>query len=101
MATLACYSKHKKPVCDRCDAGTNCTKCCPCTPRVVGRPRKDSGSNEPHRVNPEREVKVPRLRDSDATAEMAVATVEDEADLYRLHAVHTHNMNRCKRTSSK
>ena len=32
-----CSSKHKKPVCDKCTAGTNCTKCCMCQPRSRGR----------------------------------------------------------------
>ena len=41
--SLACSSKHKKLVCDKCTAGTNCTKCCMCQPRSRGRgqPRKE------------------------------------------------------------
>ena len=38
--SLACYRTHKKPVCDKCDAGTGCTKCCPCQPRLRGRTKK-------------------------------------------------------------
>ena len=61
--SLACSSKHKKPVCDKCTAGTNFTKCCMCQPRSRGRgrPRKeDSVSSDcetvqtPARSNPER-----------------------------------------------
>ena len=53
--SLACYRTHKKPVCDKCDAGTSCTKCCPCQPRLRGRPKKVSVVQEtPHRSNPER-----------------------------------------------
>ena len=55
---LVCSLKHKKPVCDRCDAGTNCTKCCPCQPRTRGRPRKSDESETPYRINPEREARV-------------------------------------------
>ena len=36
------HAKHKKPVCDKCTAGTHCTKCCLCQPRSRGRPRKDA-----------------------------------------------------------
>ena len=77
MSTLACYPKHKKPVCDRCDARTNCVSCCMCTPRAArGRPRKESESpSEPpsssplvQRVNPERAARD-RVLDSNATAE--------------------------------
>ena len=38
---LVCSLKHKKPECHRCNAGTNCIKCCPCQPRTKGRPRKN------------------------------------------------------------
>ena len=52
--SLACYHTHKKPVCDKCDAGTGCTKCCACQPRLRGRPKKVSVVQEtPHRSNPE------------------------------------------------
>ena len=77
MSTLACYPKHKKPVCDRCDARTNCVSCCMCTPRAArGRPRKESESpSEPpsssplvQRVNPERAARD-RVLDSNAIAE--------------------------------
>ena len=37
--SLACSSIHKKPVCDKCDARTSCTKCCTCQPRTRGRPK--------------------------------------------------------------
>ena len=65
--SLACYSKHKKPGCDLCEAGTNCVKCCMCQPHTRGRPRKESESEpsqsvstqpSPQRVNPERATKV-------------------------------------------
>ena len=53
--SLACSSTHKKPVCDKCDAGTSCTKCCTCQPRTRGCPKKASAVQEtPHRLNPER-----------------------------------------------
>ena len=54
---LPCSSKHWKPVCDKCTAGTNCTKCCLCQSRSRGRPRKDSVSSDSEtlaRSNPER-----------------------------------------------
>ena len=55
IMSLACSSIHKKPVCDKCDAGTSCTKCCTCQPRTRGRPKKASAEQEtPHRLNPER-----------------------------------------------
>ena len=54
---LVCSLTHKKPVCYRCNAGTNCTKCCLCQPRTRGRPRKLDESETPHRVNPEREAR--------------------------------------------
>ena len=72
--TLACYSKHKKPVCDQCDAGTNCVKCCMCQPCTTrGRPKKESESEptepSPHvqRVNPERAARA--HHDSNVAAE--------------------------------
>ena len=34
MPQLACYEKHRKSVCDKCDAVTHCTKC------KCGRPKK-------------------------------------------------------------
>ena len=47
--SLACYCTHKKPVCDKCDAGMGCTKFCPC-----GCPKKASAVQEtPHHTNPE------------------------------------------------
>ena len=53
--SLACYRTHKKPVCDKCDARTSCTKCCPCQPRLRGCPKKVSVVQETlHRSNPER-----------------------------------------------
>ena len=53
--SLACSSTHKKPVCDKCYAGTSCTKCCTCQPHTRGRPKKASAVQEtPHRLNPER-----------------------------------------------
>ena len=84
-------------MCDRCDAGTNRTKCCLCQPQIVGRPRKDSTSllDEPHRVNPEREAQVHRVRNTDAPAGMVV---EDESG----PSTHTHtHMYHRKHTSSK
>ena len=71
------FIEHK-PVCDRYDAGTNCTKCCPCQPRIFGHPRIDSTRmlDELHRVNPEREAKIHRVRNTDAPAGMVV---EDES----------------------
>ena len=69
---LVCSLKHKKPVCDR-DAGTNCTKCCPCQPRTRGCPRKSDESETPHRINPEREARVHIFaRGTDVSAGMAV-----------------------------
>ena len=65
--SLACSSKHKKPVCDKCTAGTNCAKCCMCQPRSRGRgrPRKEiSFSSDwetvqtPARSNPERRARI-------------------------------------------
>ena len=59
--SLPCSSKHKKPVCDKCTAGTNCTKCCLCQPRSRGRPRKDSVSSDSEtlaRSNPERQARI-------------------------------------------
>ena len=66
---LVCSLKHKKPVCDRCDAGTNCTKCCPCQPRTRGHPRKSDESETPYRINPEREA---RVHSADVSVGMAV-----------------------------
>ena len=37
---LACYDKHRAPVCDKCDSGYYCTKCCKCQNCKRGRPRK-------------------------------------------------------------
>ena len=68
--SLACSSKHKKPVCDKCTAGTNCTKCCMCQPRSRGRgrPRKeDSVSSDcetvqtPARSNPEPQAQISKV----------------------------------------
>ena len=67
--SLACSSKHKKPVCDKCTAGTNCTKCCMCQPRSRGRgrPRKEDSYSvssdcetvqTPARSNPERLARI-------------------------------------------
>ena len=39
---LSCYDKHRKPVCDKCNAGYYCTKCCKCQNLKHGRPRKVS-----------------------------------------------------------
>ena len=70
---LVCSLKHKKPVCDRCNSGTNCTKCCPCQTRTRGRPRKSDESETPHRINPEREARVHiSARGTDVSAGMAV-----------------------------
>ena len=42
-------------MCDKCDAGTGCTKCCLCQPHLRGRPKKVSVVHEtPHRSNLER-----------------------------------------------
>ena len=59
--SLPCSSKHKTPVCDKCTAGTNCTKCCLCQPRSRGRPRKDSVSSDSEtlaRSNQERQARI-------------------------------------------
>ena len=69
---LVCSLKHKKPVSDRCDAGTNCTKCCPCQPQTRGRPRKSDESETPYRINPEREARVHSARGTDVSVGMAV-----------------------------
>ena len=64
IMSLPCSAKHKKPVCDKCTAGTHCTKCCLCQPRSRGRPRKDAlvapDSEEAGRPrsNPERQATV-------------------------------------------
>ena len=39
---LSCYDQHRKPVCDKYNAGYYCTKCCKCQNRKRGRPRKVS-----------------------------------------------------------
>ena len=42
-------------MCDKCDAGTSCTKFFTCQPRTRGRPKKASTTQETlHRLNPER-----------------------------------------------
>ena len=57
--SLDCYRTHKKPVFDKCDAGTGCTKCCLCQTRLRGRPKKVSVVQEtPHRSNPERHAAI-------------------------------------------
>ena len=65
--SLPGYLKHKKPVCDLCEAGTNCVKCCMCQLRTHGRPRKESESElsqsvstqpSTQRINPERAARV-------------------------------------------
>ena len=66
---LVCSLKHKKPVCDRCNAGKICTKCCPCQPRTRGRSRKSDESETPYRINPEREA---RVHSADVSVGMAV-----------------------------
>ena len=76
--SLACYSKHKKPVCDLCEAGTNCVKCCMCmcqprTRHARGKKSESESSQSvstqpsPQRVNPERAAKV--HKDSNVAAE--------------------------------
>ena len=74
--SLPCSSKHKKPVCDKCTAGTNCTKCCLCQPHSRGRPRKDSVSSDSEtlaRSNPERQARI--HHDTVASASSAVDIV--------------------------
>lgn len=57
MMSLACSAIHKKPVCNKCDAGTNCTKYCLCQPHTGGRPRKAMAlsCSEPQRLNEQEE----------------------------------------------
>ena len=64
-----------------CDAGTNCTKCCPCQPRTRGRPRKSDESETPYRINPEREA---RVHSADVSVGMAVEDCSEP-----LHVAHT------------
>ena len=40
MPWLVSYEKHRKSVCDKCDAGTHHTKCCRCIHCRQGRPEK-------------------------------------------------------------
>ena len=68
----SCSEKHKKPLCNKCDAGARCTKCCLCQPHVCCRPRNDrSLPDTPVRINPER-----------ISVQCAVSTVDttDEKD---------------------
>ena len=44
--TMACYSKHKKPVCDWCDAGTSCVKHC-----IVSTPPSRTWSTKEKKIN--------------------------------------------------
>ena len=92
MSTLACYPKHKKSVCERCDARTNCVSCM-CTPRAAhGRPRKESESpSEPpsssplvQRVNPERAARD-RVLESNVTAE-----TPDKEDISQVSSSQAH-----------
>eukprot|EP00731_Ephydatia_muelleri_P037004 Em0374g7a len=84
--SLACSATHKKPVCDKCTAGTKCTKCCLCQPRTLGRPRKTSVviGSEPHRVNPVRSARIDTCSFADASLESVVETtpdlIEDDSD---------------------
>ena len=77
--SLACSATHKKPVCDKCTAGTKCTKCCLCQPRTLGRPRKTSVviGSEPHRVNPVRSARIDTCSFADASLESVVETTPD------------------------
>ena len=45
------FKTYKKPVCDMCEAGTNCVKCCMCQPRTRGRPRKECESEPSHLIH--------------------------------------------------
>ena len=69
---IVCSLKHKKPVCNQCNADTNCNKCCPCQPQTKGHPRKMDESETLHWVNPEREARVHPERGTDASLGMVV-----------------------------
>ena len=89
--SLPCSAKHKKPVCDKCTAGTNCTKCCLCQPRSRGRPRKDTlVASDPEtaaRSNPEREARIHHTTDASASSVLEEApAITDEAIQYASQA---------------
>ena len=89
---IVCSLKHKKPVCNRCNADTNCNKCCPCQPQTKGHPRKMDESETLHWVNPEREARVHPERGTDASLGMVV---ED----YSGPSTHTQAIHHRKHTS--
>ena len=78
--SLTCSATHKKPVCDKCMAGTKCTKCCLCQPRMLGRPRKTHVvvDSTLRRLNPTRSARIDP--DSDARVETTPVVVEDDGD---------------------
>ena len=87
---LSCAAKHKKPVCDKCDAGTNCTKYCMCQGRIRGRPRKQNitveHDSKPQRTNPTRQCAVRQI-DIDPVIDDEILTVEqDEGTSYSSQA---------------
>ena len=104
MSTLACYPKHKKPVCDRCDAHTNYISCCMCTLRAArGRPRKESKSpSEPpsssplvQHINPECAARD-RVLDSNVTAETSEKEVISQVLSSQAHILDVLELMGCK-----
>ena len=91
IMSLPCSAKHKKPVCDKCTAGTHCTKCCLCQPRSRGRPRKDAlvapdseAAGRP-RSNPERQATVHHSTVASASSVLVATpavTLTDESVKY-------------------
>ena len=89
--SLPCSAEHKKPVCDKCTAGTHCTKSCFCQPRSRGRPRKDAlvapdseAAGRP-RSNPERQATVHHSTVASASSvlvAMPAVTLTDESVKY-------------------
>ena len=101
---LACYVKHKKPVCDQCDAGTSCVKFCMCQPRTArGRPRKESES-EPEsspliqRVNPERAARA--HHDSNIAAEVPAKDDGSRVSSSQAHILDVLELMDCKELES-
>ena len=85
---LTCSAIHKKPVCNKCDARTNCTKCCLCQPHTRGRPRKTMvlSRSEPQRLNPERQAWV--HPDQDDAVDSEVIAVEDDDPIEHASQAH-------------
>ena len=91
IMSLPYSAKHKKPVCDKCTAGTNCTKCCLCQPCSRGRPRKDtivaSDSETAARSNLEREARIHHTTDASASSVLEeTPAITDEAIQYASQA---------------